>query len=76
MVFSGAVVIKKAKPIGLDQKLYLKFKNLALNILLILDNTPQHPQISVSLIQILNLRICPTSMPHSHRPSSGNLSPH
>jgi hypothetical protein len=44
MVFSGAVVMKKAKPVGLDQKLYLNSKNLALNVPLILDNTPQHPK--------------------------------
>lgn len=45
MVFSGAVVMKKAKTVGLDQKLYLNSKSLALNILLILDNTPRHPQV-------------------------------
>jgi hypothetical protein len=44
MVYSGDVVMKKAKPVTLDQKLYLKSKNLALNILLILDNTPRNPQ--------------------------------
>ena len=44
MVISGALVMKKAKPVELDQKLYLKSKNLTLNVLLILDNTPRHPQ--------------------------------
>jgi hypothetical protein len=75
MVFSGAVVMKKNKPVVLNQKLYLKYKNLALNILLILTNTLRHPQDLCLAPQIPNLRICPTSPPHSHNSSSGNLSP-
>jgi hypothetical protein len=66
MVYSGAVVMKKAKPVRLDQKLYLKSKNLALNILLILDNTPRNPQdlcLTHPNTQLENLSNITTALP-------------
>lgn len=66
MVFSGALVMKRAKPLGLDQKLYLKSKNQALNVFLILNNTPQHPQdlcLTHLNTQLENLSNITTSLP-------------
>jgi len=66
MVFSGAVVMKRAKAVGLDQKLYLTSMNQALNVLLILDNTPRHPHdlcLTHPNAQLENLSNITTSLP-------------
>jgi hypothetical protein len=68
MVFSGALVMKRAKTLELDKKLYLKSKNRALNVLLILDNAPQHPQdlcLTHLNTQLENLSNITTSLPQT-----------